>query len=161
METKNIIFDDGYEKITINSDPKRTIMWNPSDINFVDKFFKLIAFADTITDRVKNNFNIEDIQNFNFEEFSKEEIENSEIGKLGKTIKELGEELNKKLDETFNAKVSEVAFIGTNPLSPSSKNGQPIFINFISSIAPMIEKSFKLSDKQRADYLSKYKKGKK
>lgn len=49
MQTQNITIDTGEVRIVVNEDPDRSVTFNPTDVNFVDRFFGLIGdFEQTL-----------------------------------------------------------------------------------------------------------------
>ena len=142
----NLTFDDGFQEVTLNNDPNRVIRWNPTDINFVDRFlaFKTWVDEDYIPKIKSTNIKADDW---------KQVLEGYTPG----TLEELGKELNEAIDTCFNSKISEVAFGGASPLTPI-KNGNLLFINFIDALTPMIEESLNKFDSARQRYTNAAKK---
>lgn len=132
----NLVFDDGFKEITINNDTERVIRWNPSDVNFVDRF---LAFQDWVEKDFKAKIDKIEIKEGNFEDYDKG------------AITELGDEMCKVIDQTFGKGISEKAFMGVNPISPMS-NGNLLFINFVNALMPIIEQSITDFDSARKKY---------
>ena len=120
----NISFSDGMEEIMINNDPERVIRWNPTDTNFNTRFFK---FQEYVKDLHKELMTLtENIEVIASEESEDSEIAQSKARETTTQITKLGVELSEMLDKTFNAPVSQIAFRGANPLSPT-RDGSFIF----------------------------------
>lgn len=134
----NLNFNDGFKTITINNDPDRVISWNPSDINFVDRF---LAFQNW----VKNEF--------------KPKIEAIKISDSGNNLAEydegqftkIGKEMEGAINKAFGRDVATPAFLGVNPISPVD-NGNLLFANFLEALTPFIESSIADFDKERKKY---------
>lgn len=136
-EVNNLNFEDGFRQLTINNDPDRVIRWNPSDVNFVDRF---LAFQDWVeNDLYVKLGELKVSETKSFEDYNK--------GDMTK----LGNMLCSKLDDTFGVGVSKAAFAGVNPISPMI-NGNLLFINFIEALTPIIENSIKQFDDERRKY---------
>ena len=126
MSVIKINFDDGTKKIELNGDSNKVLTWNPTDINFVDRYLFFI-------DWVQNEY-IEKVEKLSTS------LKSIEDYKVGTTIA-LGEEFNVELDKVFGEGTSKIAFGNMNPISPIS-NGKFLFDNFISALDPVIQESF-------------------
>lgn len=126
MSVIKINFDDGTKKIELNGDSNKVLTWNPTDINFVDRYLFFI-------DWVQNEY-IEKVEKLSTS------LKSIEDYKVGTTIA-LGDEFNKELDKVFGEGTSKIAFGNMNPISPIS-NGKFLFDNFISALDPVIKESF-------------------
>lgn len=142
----NLNFDDGFKEIKINGDENRVVRWNPTDINFVDRF---LAFQDWL----RNDF-YKIAKKFEGSEFRQSEDGGAEIVgyKQGDFIK-FGKILNEKLDETFGEGFSEAAFQGANPLSPTPTG--LLFVNFINALEPIISESIDKNSAAINEYVNK------
>ena len=144
-ENMNISFEDGWQEITVHSDPGRVIRWNAMDLDFVDRFFRFDRYVKTeLRERIKA---ISD----QIGDRSDNALDNYEEG----AIQALGIEFNEKFDETFNTPVSQAAFQGVNPLSPT-RNGRLLFDNFLDALGPIIDKSIKEFEKARKQYTAQF-----
>ena len=144
----NISFIDGFQKVSINGDIDRCIRWNPSDVGFVDRF---LSFQDWVENDFTKRLNAIHtmLGGTEDEDGGANNFSTYERGSLNA----LGTELNKALDDAFGCNVSEKAFQGVHPLSPTD-NGSLLFMNFLEALMPVIEKSidnFKGKRKQYTD----------
>lgn len=126
MSIININFDDGSKKIEINGDSNKVLTWNPTDINFVDRY---LIFADWVQNEYAKK--AEELST------SLSSIEDYKVG----TVVALGDEFNIELDKVFGEGTSKIAFGNMNPISPIS-NGKFLFENFINALDPVINESF-------------------
>lgn len=133
----NLSFDDGFKELTINNDPNRVIKWNPSDVNFVDRF---LAFQEWVEKEFKSKLEKLGITEDN-------SFDNYDKGAITK----LGDEMNEAINLTFGRDITGPAFLGANPISPVS-NGSLLFMNFIEALTPVIESSINDFDKAREKY---------
>jgi len=138
----NINFEDGSQSINLQEDPNRKIRWNPNDIGFVDRF---LEFQNWVT----NDFRPRIAQKVTINPSG--DSEDPFAGYERGSINAFGEELCAALDKCFGTPVSEAAFAGMNPLSPTP-NGNFLFMNFINALTPVIEKSVKNFDDARKKY---------
>ena len=134
---ENINFYDGFQKVTVNSDPNRVIQWNPLDISFVDRF---LAFQSWVENEFTAKVKALDID-------KAKDIDSYQQG----IFTELGNELNNAIDGMFQSKVSDTAFAGVNPISPMS-DGNLLFMNFLNALMPLINKSVKEFEDARKKY---------
>lgn len=153
----NIILDDGFIEISINSDPNRIIKWNPTDTSFVDRFYKFITFAESIKSRLVAVGEDLPSDAVTFSDDGEATVD-PRYGDAGAQITAIGQEVADELDKAFGTSVSKAAFMGANPLSPSYKNGQYLFVNFIATFEPIITKSFSDAAKAREKYTAPFKK---
>ena len=149
----NISFNDGMEEIMINNDSARVIRWNPTDSHFSKRYFEFIDYIEDLYARVQGiSKEIEGIQ----PEVATAEAANTEaIRSAAATLASLGAELSDMLDKTFNAPISEIAFRGANPLSPT-KDGHFLFDNFLAAIAPVVSASVEEANKAAQKRIAKY-----
>lgn len=129
-------FDDGFQEVTINNDPTRKIRWNPTDVNFVDKF---ITFQRWVENDFKTKVESMGISGKSFDEYDQG------------SITQLGTEMCEAINTTFGRDVSTAAFQGVNPISPMS-NGNLLFANFIEALMPIIEESITGFENARRKY---------
>lgn len=133
MET--LIIDEGLKSFAINNDENRVIKFNPSDMSILHRV------EETLT-------NVE------------KEMKKYEDKKIdGKTEKKISEFICGQIDYIFNAKVSDVVFNGTSPLS--TIKGVPYYVRFIEAVKPIIEEEIlserKASEEKIKKYTEKYK----
>jgi len=137
MNTGNINFDDGLQTITLNGDENRKISWHPGDINFIDRFVNLTNYVEG---EFKNKI-------LGLEISDETKIEDYNQGALS----ELGKELCKKIDECFLTPVSQAAFMGVNPASPTSSGGF-LYMNFLEALLPLVENTIDEFVSARKEY---------
>lgn len=133
MET--LIIDEGLKSFAINNDENRVIKFNPSDMSILHRVEETLA-------------NVE------------KEMKKYEDKKIdGKTEKKISEFICEQIDYIFNAKVSDVVFNGTSPLS--TIKGVPYYVRFIEAVKPIIEEEIlserKASEEKIKKYTEKYK----
>lgn len=150
-DTVKLSFDDGFKNIEINGDPNKVIRINPTDIGFLTRlanFDKLIddikfKYGDIDLDSVSKLKDI-DKSNPDFEK-CREAAEN--VNKLECAVREL-------VDNLFGYAISSVVFGSDSCLSPAG--GQPVFLNFIDSIAAYISNETKKEADKSEAKISKY-----
>jgi hypothetical protein len=126
----------GEKRIAINDDPDRVIVFNPADIIFVEKFYKLIAEFEEKAKEYQARF----------EELSKIE-ENDEHGFPVNTderfelLKEVCVYIRGKIDDIFGKDTSQKAFGDAYDIEQ--------FKQFFDGMTPFIQKA-------RAEKLQKY-----
>jgi len=152
----NISFNDGMEEIMINNDSARVIRWNPTDSHFSKRYFEFIDYIEDLYARVQGvSKEIEGIQ-AEAGTVKISETDNTEaIRSAAATLASLSAELSEMLDKTFNAPISEIAFRGANPLSPT-KDGHFLFDNFLTAIAPVVSASVEEANKAAQKRIAKY-----
>ena len=140
----NIVFDDGFKELKINGDENRIVRWNPSDLNFVDRFLEFEGWlsGDDLAKKVKG------LQNSDFTQDKDGDLDISGYAK-GQTT-ELGLYINKMIDKTFGAGFTEAAFNGAHPLTPTASGF--LFENFIEALYPIIVDSFERNTKAAEVY---------
>ncbi len=122
----NLQIITGEKRITINGDPSRVIVFNPSDVLFVEKFYKLISEFETKLQEYKD-------------EAKRLEAENATDthGIAINTEEQLTLVRNgclfirEKIDDVFGAGTSQKAFGDTLALS--------VFSQFFEGITPFIK----------------------
>lgn len=145
----DITLHDYLETITINGDKNRVISWSPSDLSIIDKVEGLkIYLMNGELDR-----EIEEIKKAHTHENEKGEMEYTP-GAMDK----IAEILENKVDETFGKGVSQKAFVGVHPLTPTPSG--TFFSDFVNAIAPIIEDRFKKNDEAINKYRDMYQKQK-
>ena len=147
----NISFSDGIEEIMINNDPERVIRWNPTDSNFTTRFFE---FQDYVKGLHNQLIALTESIKAITDEGADSDTE-SKVREITAQITALGMELSEMLDMTFNAPVSQIAFRGANPLSPT-RDGSFLFDNFLRAIAPIVTDSVEEASKAAEARVKKY-----
>lgn len=146
---KSIKFDDGIREIIINDDPNKVIKWNPTDVDFMARFYEFVTFVETLEKEKLPALREQLDKQGNYLAGNMQSDDHTWL--IVNEVRELGREINKKIDETFNANISEIAFSGSSPLSPTS-TGNFLFVNFFSALMPVIESSFT----EAGEHLDKY-----
>lgn len=141
----NIVFDDGFKELKINGDETRTVRWNPSDLNFVDRFLEFEEWigGDELAKKVAG-IDTSDLtqgpdKDLNIKGYTK-----------GKTT-DLGLYINKMIDKTFGAGFTDAAFNGAHPMTPTASGF--LFENFIEALCPIIIDSFEKNSKAAETYM--------
>ena len=133
MET--LIIDEGLKTFAINNDESRVIKFNPSDMSILHRVEETLA-------NVENT--MKDYEDKKFD---------------GETEKQISKFICEQVDYIFNAKVSDVVFNGTSPLS--TVKGIPYYVRFIEAVKPIIEQEIlnerKASEEKIKKYTEKYK----
>jgi|GEM_PF-2536664 len=149
----NINFNDGLEEIMINNDTSRVIRWNPTDSHFSKRYFDFMDYIEALYARVQGIS--KEIEAVSGTEAAMEASNTDAIRGTAATLAALGAELSEMLDKTFNAPISEIAFRGANPLSPT-KDGHFLFDNFLTAIAPVVSASVEEANKAAQKRIAKY-----
>lgn len=121
-------FNDGYKELSINGDETRVIRFNPSDFGIMDRLRSATEKIEGIIDKSKD-YSIEEAAAFD-----------SDIRNI--------------INEVFASDVCTAAFGDTNCISFAG--GQPIFMNFLEAIAPVIKAECNAEKKKSAKKISKY-----
>ena len=140
----NIVFDDGFKELKINGDENRIVRWNPSDLNFVDRFLEFEEWlsGDELAKKVAG------IQGSDFTQDEDNDLNINGYTK-GETT-ELGLHINKMIDRTFGAGFTDAAFNGAHPMTPTASGF--LFENFIEALYPIIVDSFERNTKAAEVY---------
>lgn len=140
----NINFDDGWETMSINGDEGRLIRWNPKDPNLMERFMDFQNWVSSDLGKVMEKYESIDFSMDEDGELISNLLNKNEMSNIGNQI---GEQFNK----LFGSDVDEAIFMGANPLTPN--NGQPIFLNFLEAIMPIIEQSVEKENKVSKEYI--------
>lgn len=140
----NINFDDGWETMSINGDEGRLIRWNPKDPNLMERFMDFQNWVSSDLGKVMEKYESIDFSMDEDGELISNLLNKNEMSNIGNQI---GEQFNK----LFGSEVDEAIFMGANPLTPN--NGQPIFLNFLEAIMPIIEQSVEKENKVSKEYI--------
>lgn len=140
----NIVFDDGFKELKINGDETRVVRWNPSDLNFVDRFLEFEEWlsGDELAKKVAS------LESSDFTQNSDKNLDINGYTK-GETT-DLGLYINKMIDKTFGAGFTDAAFNGAHPMTPTSSGF--LFENFIEALYPIIVDSFERNTKAAEVY---------
>lgn len=138
----SIQIDTGEKRIAINGDPERVITFNPNDVIFVEKFYKLIGEISGMQER--------------YAEQIKEIDGNKVIGNDGLPVnfadrlnmwRAIHTEVQAAIDSIFGAGTSQKAFGGAMPFS------EDMYRQFFNGIIPFIQS-------ERSAKTAKYTRGK-
>lgn len=157
--TRKIQFDDGFIDIEINGDPNRIIKWNPTDINFIDRFMAFLEWVEVdfmdklsrVSDTVPEKANGNDINKKDGVYF----VGGYKAGSMIEVSNEFCEELNK----AFGYNISDAVFVGSSPMT-MTKTGYT-YSNFLDAIAPIIKESYEKNESSMVEFLNKSNKIKK
>lgn len=124
----NINIDTGEIRLTINDDPKRVVVFNPSDALFAERFYNLLQTFGEEREILEAKY---------------DEIEqNQEVDKNGlpanikqkfDLVKETCQMIKEKIDYVFGENTSQIAFGDSVNLD--------VFAQFFEGITPFIEKT--------------------
>ena len=134
MEKLNINL--GYKEYTINDDENAVIRINTTDFGLINRLNTMRENAVAIIkglDAVKQS--------------------ESESAVLS-AIDEAGEKVQALIDEVFGAGTSSIVFGGINCLSFAG--GQPVALNFLDAIIPIIKKDLEKEQKASGKRIQKY-----
>ncbi len=133
-----IEFNQGFKEYDLGGDPNKVIRFIPSDFNLPGRIKESIQAIDKIIER------------------------HNRIGDGGNGIEEIAScdaEIKELINYIFDSDVSSVVFGNTNCMSMAG--GQPLCVNFLNAILPIIQESIndekKKSEKNIAKYTSQVK----
>ena len=134
---EKISFNNGYKEYKINDDENAVIRINTTDMKIIDR-----------ANEAKKNFNeimkkYEDIENQNLPD-----------DKVFSLVSECDRDIREQINYIFGSDVCTAAFGNANCISPCG--GQPLFMNFINAIIPLIEKDIAKEQKLSAKKIEKY-----
>ena len=128
---KNLNINIGTKEYSINDDVSRILRVNTTDINILARFDK----AETELKKIASQYeNITDI--------------------TAEVITELDTKVREQIDYIFDSKASEIVFGNIN--CASIAGGQPIFMNFIDAILPVIKNDIVEEQEKSEKKISKY-----
>ncbi len=132
----NININSGEIRLTINDDENRVIAFNPSDLQFVDRFYSLIVDFENkekeYREKEKEIDKNTEVDSYDIPVNFKEKLE---------LIKEVCEYVREKIDFVFGEGTSQNVFGNTNTLD--------MFEQFFDGITPYIQKA-------RSEKVNKY-----
>lgn len=133
---ENIQIQTGEICLSVNGDTNRIIRFNPSDLLFVEKYYRLVKESDGLFAE--------------FETRAKELDKNQEkdasglpvnAGEILQLLKDLCTFINSKIDEVFGVGTSQVAFNGMLDFGILGSNGPSIYEQFFNQVGPYIQKA--------------------
>lgn len=129
--SKRIEFDNGLKTFTVNDSGE--IQFNPNDINILNRIELAIKNIDLISEKYKSvNESDNPIKLFN----------------------DCDKDIRENINYIFGSDVCTVAFGNANCMSIS--NGEPIHINFLNAVVPIIKQEIKAEQKKSAKRIEKY-----
>ena len=122
----SITIDTGIKRIAINNDPDRIISFNPKDINFAERFFKLVDELETKWEKYQIRYAeiLEDTSE------DKNNLPNNMQDQI-ELVKTFCNEMIELIDNVFGEGTSSTVFQGQ--LNPE------MFVQFIEGITPFIQ----------------------
>ena len=122
----SITIDTGVKELLVNDDPTRVIRFNPKDINFAERFFRLVDELDAKWVDYQNKYS----------ELLSDDVESkpsipANVEKQIELVKTFCEELRSQIDLVFGEGTSQTAF--QDSLNPE------MFVQFIEGITPYIQ----------------------
>jgi uncharacterized protein YjbJ (UPF0337 family) len=139
---QNLNFDDGFKRFTINGDPNKVIMINPSDFGIIERIndaYKMIEDASKLTDDVELKADGSPVE---------------ELGKAAEVVKGFRETINKAINYIFDSDITSVAFGNQSPLS--LVGGVPLYQRFMNVVIPVIKKEIESEMQASQKRISKY-----
>lgn len=139
---QNLVFDEGYKEFTINGDENRVIRFNPSDVAMLKRL-------NEAKDKILEAMNVKKDIELDEEGKPIESLENASkiVGHIDDTIKE-------QINYIFNYEVADVVFGNQSPMA--NINGLPLYVRFMDSIKPVIEKAMKEENEKSRKRVEKY-----
>ena len=129
---KNLSFNIGIKEYYINGDENKILRVNTSDFNLIERFEKSEAVLRKIADK--------------FETIADDAT--------SETLSQLDKDVKNQIDYIFGNNASDVIFGNVSCISLAG--GQPIFINFLDVILPVIEKDIVEEQKKSEQKIRKY-----
>jgi hypothetical protein len=139
---QNLNFDDGFKRFTINGDPNKVIMINPSDFGIIERIndaYKMIDDASKLTDDVELKADGSPVE---------------ELGKAAEVVKGFREAINNAINYIFDGDITSVAFGNQSPLS--LVGGVPLYQRFMNVVIPVIKKEIESEMQASQKRISKY-----
>jgi len=131
----SIQINSGEKRILVNGDPTRVIVFNPSDVVFAEKFYRLIGdFQSKLTEYQARAEEID----------AQDDFKDNNLGNVNARIEFLREVctyIRESIDNLFGAGTSQIAFEDTLSLD--------VFEQFFEGITPFIQTA-------RTDKVQKY-----
>jgi hypothetical protein len=122
----SIRIDDGTKRVAINNDPNRVIVFNPNDILFAEKFYKLVQELEA--DQVGYRARAAELDNN--KAVNEAGVPDNVPGGIA-FIKEVCASLRAKIDNLFGNGTSQTVFGDVQSLN--------MFEQFFTGITPFIE----------------------
>lgn len=120
----------GERRIAINDDPNRIIVFNPQDVTFAEKFYRLIGEFENKSNEYRKQFEeLEKVTDKDEHGFPVNMPERLEI------LRDVCEYINTQIDNLFGAGASEKAFNGAMELD--------LYTQFFDGMTPFIQEARK------------------
>ena len=148
---KSIRFETGYKTFSINDDPDRTISFNPTDADIVQRFTKAIkelqSEKETMADIQLNPDGTAAINDM------------SSLEEASATLERFNDLIKQKLNYIFNSDVYDVVFAGQSPFSIVGKDHKLLFEAFLEAAFEVVnEEGGAAAQSRMGKYTDKYKK---
>lgn len=128
----NINFNDGIKTYTLNNDESKVTRINTTDVNILKRL-----------DTARKN-----IQDY-AEQLSKVNESEATVEGMIKMLDDYDAKIRSEINSIFNSDVSSVAFGNIN--CTSMCGGQPLFLNFVESVIPVLEADIKAEQSGKVD----------
>jgi hypothetical protein len=126
----------GEKRIAINDDPNRVIVFNPSDVTFAERFYRLIGEFQNKSEEYQSQFKeLEKVTETDEHGFPLNMSARLDV------LKEVCEYINQQIDNLFGNGTSEKAFNGAMQLD--------LYTQFFEGMTPFIREA-------RKDKIEKY-----
>lgn len=139
---QNLVFDEGYKEFTINGDESRIIRFNPSDVGMIKRL-------NDAKDKILEAMKVKDDIQLDEEGKPLESLENA-----SKVVTHIDDTIKEQINYIFNYEVADVVFGNQSPMA--NINGLPLYVRFMDSIKPVIEKAMKEENEKSRKRVEKY-----
>ena len=133
----SIRIDSGIKRISINDDPERVISFNPSDVTFAERFYRLLGEFESKQAEYEKRAEALDASPTELDEHGLP----ANAGEKIAFMREVCEFMHERIDYLFGAGTSQKVFEGVLALEPIGQ--------FFDGIVPFIQKS-------RSEKVAKY-----
>lgn len=142
---QNLAFDEGFKEYTINGDENRVIRVNTSDYGLVTRFQDARRHIEQM---------ITKYEKFNLKPDGSPADESDE--EATDALKEMGDFIRSEIDYIFGAKIADIVFGTTHPMS--TVKGLPLYERFLNSVMPIINADLEAERKKSEAVIKKYQK---
>ena len=130
----NINFDNGMKSYVINGDESKVIYFNPNDFNIIDRIDKAFKEIEKISKK-----------------YEEAQAKNQDVMK---TFIACDKDIREQINYVFGNDVCSVAFGDINCMSFAG--GNPIHLNFLNALIPIIKKEIKAEQEKSKKNIEKY-----
>ena len=145
MAVRNLSFDDGLEKIKINGDPNRVIVFNPGDMNIITRYNEVVKRMNDLS----------------YETLGTEQGDKDDIEYAGDQLQLVDKLLKEQFNYLFAADVYDTIFNGQSPLNPVGKDKRMLCEVVLTAIGDIIGdacgKNVDTINMKMKNYTEKYK----